>query len=126
MPVRGRAALLLMAVAVALGGCEAAAGPLLAANVASIAVVGRDPAGIVASAVTGKDCNIVRSSQGLSYCAPRERAPNAPRYCTRSLGTVDCWDRPDPFGYYQREVADGPSMLSPDQDADRTSHWPKF
>ena len=107
-----------------LAGCEAAAGPVAVASVASIATVQRDPVDVVVSAASGRDCSIVRLAIGQSYCKPVAPPPSLPVYCTHSLGTVDCWDRPDPFGYYQREVADGPTQLTPEQDAHRTARWP--
>ncbi len=108
----------------ALAGCAAAAGPVAVASVAAIATVQRDPADVVVSAVTGRDCSVVRLSVGQSYCKPVPPPPPQPEYCTHSLGTVDCWDHPDPFGYYQREVADGPTQLTPEQEAHRTARWP--
>ena len=108
----------------ALGGCAAAAGPIAAAGVGSLVVFQRDPPGIVASAITGHDCNIVRVAEGKSYCKPIEPPPPTPPFCTRSLGVVDCWAYADPFGYYQRQVADGPSELTLRQDRARLAHWP--
>jgi hypothetical protein len=65
----------------------------------------------------------------LAGCAawnkPVEPPPAAPAFCTRSLGTVDCWSNPDalnsppPHG-----VADGPRTLTPAQEINRTSRWP--
>ena len=107
----------------ALCGCEAAVGPLLAVSAGSIVLVKRSPVDVVASAVTGLDCSIVRLADGRSYCKPPEPPPAAPRYCTRSLGRVDCWAMADPFGYPQREVADGPALTS-EQEGNRTARWP--
>ena len=52
--------------------------------------------------------------------------PPAPQpFCTRSLGTVDCWagadSQPQPA---RRGLADGPTTLTPEQEAHRTRGWP--
>ena len=104
-------------------GCTAA-GPLGAAGVGSIVLFQRDPADIVVSTVTGLDCSVVRLSIGKSYCRPTEPPPEPPAYCTRSLAGIDCWDRPDPFGYYQRGLADGPYELTGRQEWRRAAPWP--
>lgn len=46
-----------------------------------------------------------------------------PDYCTRSLAGVNCWNTPNPFGYYQREVADGPWELTPEQERNRAIYF---
>lgn len=99
-------------------------GALLAANAASVVVFGRSIPDLGVSAVTGKDCSIVRLDQGKTYCAPREAAPPRPPYCTRSLGTVDCWSNPEAFADAPREVADQP-YLTPLQEQHRTARWPR-
>jgi hypothetical protein len=93
-------------------------------TVGSIAVIQRSPLDAVYSAVTGKDCSIVRMEQGKSYCRPVEPPPEAPPYCTRSLGVVDCWRDPASLPDRPPEVADGPSVLTPQQNANRTRRWP--
>src|SRR5579875_75229 len=111
------------AVLLALSACEAV-GPLAAASVGSVAVFGRGPADIGVSLVTGRDCSVVRLANGESYCKPVEPPPQGQPYCTRSLGVVDCWETPNPFGYEQRQVADGPAQLTGAQEQNRTARWP--
>ena len=89
--------------------------------VGSIAVLHRSPFDAVWSLLTGRDCSIVRLDQGQTWCRPVEPPPAPPPYCTRSLGTVDCWA--DPAGK-PPQVADGPNALTPAQEADRTRTWP--
>jgi len=93
-------------------------------GVGSIAVIGRSPVDAVISAVSGKDCSVVRLDQGKSYCRPTEPPPEPPPYCSRSLGVVDCWSEPDKLPDHPPEVADGPRTLTPAQDANRTRGWP--
>jgi hypothetical protein len=95
-----------------------------AANVVSLTLVGRAVPDILVSGVSGRDCSIVRIDRGQSYCAPVEPAPGPPPYCTPSLGRVDCWVTRPPSVPMARGVVDGPSQLSPAQEANRTAHWP--
>jgi hypothetical protein len=101
------------------------AGALLAADAATIPVLHRGIFDTVFSTITGRDCSIVRLDRDQTYCRPVEPPPEPPPYCTRSLGSVDCWPapaslpQPSPPG-----VADGPRMLTPAQEADRTRRWP--
>ena len=96
----------------------------MAANAGSVVTFGRDPADLVVSLLSGRDCSIVRLAQAQSYCKPIEPPPMPPRYCTRSLGVADCWDKPNPFGTYQQSVADGPAELTAAQERNRTARWP--
>ena len=89
--------------------------------VGSIAVLHRSPFDAVWSLLTGRDCSVVRLDRGETWCREVEPPPAPPPYCTRSLGTVDCWA--DPKGK-PPEMADGPRRLTPAQEADRLRAWP--
>jgi hypothetical protein len=108
-----------------LAACD---GPTLvgvgAANMLTLTLVGRTVPDMVVSGVSGRDCSLVRLDRGQSYCAPAEPPPGPPPFCTRSLGHVDCWVTRPPAIPAQRGVVDGPSQLSPAQEANRTAHWP--
>ena len=109
-----------------LAACHGGPGPggaLLAAEGASVAVLGRGIGDTIVSAVTGKDCSIVRLEQGRSWCAPEDRLP-APPYCTRSLGVVDCWASPALLPAPGRGVADQPRP-NPAQERWLAARWPK-
>ena len=110
--------------AIALGGCAAALAPIATVGLGSVVVTGRTPADIAVSAVTGLDCSLVRLGDGKSYCRRIDPPPPPPAYCTRSLAAVDCWGAPDPFGYYQRGLADGPIDLTAEQEWRRVAPWP--
>jgi hypothetical protein len=115
---------------VLLAGCgitpEQAATVGVGVTVGSIAVIQRSPLDAVYSAVTGRDCSIVRMEQGKSYCRPIDPPPDSPPYCTRSLGVVDCWRDPAAMPNRAPEVSDGPRVLTPEQEAYRTRRWPDF
>lgn len=95
-----------------------------AAVVGSIPVIGRSPVDAVYSVATGRNCSVVRLDQGKSYCKPVAPPPAPPEFCTRSLGTVDCWWEPAALEPRYRGVADGPVGLTAAQEADRVRGWP--
>lgn len=95
-----------------------------AAVVGSVTTFGKSPPDMVYSAITGKDCSVVRLDQGKSYCRPVEPRPQAPEFCTRSLGVPDCWQDPALLVDRYHGIADGPSTLTPAQEANRTRRWP--
>lgn len=108
-----------------LTGCDpVSAGAVAAADVASVAVFQRAVPDLVVSGVTGRDCTVVRLDQGKSYCRAVAPPPFAQPYCTRSLGVVDCWTNPAALPDHPPQVADGPTALTPAQEANRTRRWP--
>jgi hypothetical protein len=114
-------AMLLLALACCLSACVAstalvaavpAAVPLaiaVAVEGTSVAVFGRGVLDMGVSAITGRDCSIVRLDRRQSYCAPREQLAEAPPLCSRTLGgNVTCWVDPQNFPIQPRQVADTP------------------
>lgn len=92
---------------------------------ADVAIFHRTLADTVYSAVTGRDCSVVRLDAGESYCKPISPPVPPQPYCTRTLGNVECWStaatmRPG----MPRQVAQGPTDLTPDQDRLRLARWP--
>ena len=109
----------------ALLGCAnaAPAAALLAAEGASVAVFGRGIVDIVVSAISGRDCSIVRLDKGQTYCEPVD-PPNKEPFCTRSLGVVDCWDPVLAAAMARSGVGDTPPPNRA-QEKYRTARWPK-
>ena len=99
------------------------AGAFAAASVAAIPVFGRSVPDMLYSGITGKDCSMVRLDQGKSYCRRPDPPIETPPFCTRSLGSVECWTNPEAFGTPQHQLADAPSPTA-EQEAYRTRHWP--
>jgi hypothetical protein len=93
-------------------------------TIGTVTTIGRSPLDAVYSLATGKDCSVVRLDGGKSYCRPQEPPPEVPAFCTRSLGVVDCWDDPESMQGLYLGVGDGPSTLTPEQEANRTRRWP--
>ncbi|MEQ8443205.1 MAG: hypothetical protein RIM33_13760 [Alphaproteobacteria bacterium] len=94
---------------VALSGCESALLTPATALMASGAVIintDRTPGDHLASYMTGLDCDTIRASRdGGPQCRPpNEEIIDPPVYCYRTLGKIDCFRSPDPYGYDQREV----------------------
>jgi hypothetical protein len=111
----------------ALPGCAVwtePTGALAAADMASVVVFGRGIADLGVSAISGRDCSIVRLDRGQTYCAPRDSPGRLGPFCTRSLGVVDCWADPGLLPAPQREVADTPGP-TPEQLRYRAARWPK-
>ena len=91
----------------ALPGCalEPAIGPAAVVSGVSLAITGKTPLDHVASLATGEDCSAVRYERRGPWCLPHPGPPPPLPYCTRSLGSVDCWTVPPP-GAALRGVAD--------------------
>jgi hypothetical protein len=96
---------------------------LVGINAASIAIFGRAVGDLAVSALSGRDCSIVRLDRRESYCRAIEPPPSPPPFCTRGLGGVDCWANPEAL-HMVRQIADGPVVLTPEQEANRTRRWP--
>jgi hypothetical protein len=123
-----RAASIALALLLLLAGCGPAA-PVAEIGVvvvsgASIPIFHRTPLDMLVSAATGRNCSVVNLDKGERYCRPKDRAPEPPEFCTRSLGVPDCWDDPSKLLNHPREIADGPRSLTEDQEADRKKWWP--
>lgn len=106
-----------------LSGCETT-GFLAGAEAGSVVVFGRGVTDIGVSAVTGRDCSIVRLDKGETYCAARNEAGRPQSYCTRTLGAVTCWEDPALMARPQPEVGDTPPPTE-DQVRYRAARWPK-
>jgi hypothetical protein len=113
-----RAVLLLLLLG--LSGCGVFAG----AEAGSVVVFGRGVTDIGVSAITGRDCSIVRLDEGSTYCAARNEAPRPQSFCTRSLGAADCWEDPALLPRMPQELGDTPPPTD-EQLRYRAARWPK-
>ncbi|MCQ8241315.1 hypothetical protein [Rhizosaccharibacter radicis] len=108
-----------------LGGCvPATIFPLTAGLGTDVAVFHRTLPDLAYSAITGKDCSLVRLDRDQSYCKPVEPPVPPQPFCTRSLGRIDCWAEPALLADHPAQVAQGPDRLTPDQDRARLARWP--
>ncbi|PPQ34594.1 hypothetical protein [Rhodopila globiformis] len=99
-------------------------GAAAGAGLATVVTIQRTPLDALYSLVTGKDCSVVRMGQGKTYCRPVEPPPEPPAFCTRTLGTLECWQDPASLPDHPHGVADGPATLTPEQEANRVRRWP--
>lgn len=120
--------IIFLAALLALAGCgvtdNLAAATGVAATIGTVTVIQRTPADALYSLVTGRDCSVVRLDQGKQYCRPEESKPQPQPYCTHSLGSVNCWLDPATVPGHPRGIADGPTSLTAEQEADRVRQWP--
>jgi len=84
-----------------LGGCSLVPGY---AQVQGLFVVGTDKTmeDHVVSLSSGKNCSLVRTEKGLTYCEEDEPKIKQNLFCYKTLATVTCYDRPDPNPGRQR------------------------
>ena len=106
-----------------LGGC---AGAAIYGGVegASVAVFGRGLLDIGVSAITGRDCSVVRLDRRQTYCAAREQVAGDGPFCTKTLGAIQCWADPAQFAPLPRNVADRPPTTA-EQARQIAARWPK-
>ncbi len=90
---------------------------------ATLPALGRTVPDVFVSVLRNQDCSLVRVEQGKSYCREPDPPPEPPMLCTRSLANVDCWSNPQALTGAVRAVADGPTKLTPAQEAYRTRGW---
>ena len=112
-----------------LSACGAAtapgAGMVTIAGLATVPALGRTPPDALYSLATGRDCSLVRMERGQSYCRPTDPPWETAPICTRSLGVVDCWRKPEAFGTKLTPVADAPAPTA-QQEAYRLRRWPDW
>ncbi len=92
----------LLACLIGLSGCEVMAVSFVGANMATLIHTDKTIPDIALSSQRGKDCSLLHASRNEPYC---QSAPPDPtdtlaeladnRYCYRTLGRIDCYDRPD-------------------------------
>ncbi len=105
----------------ALDGCAGAVA-LAGVEAASVTVFGRDVVDIGVSAITGKDCSLVRLDRQQTYCAARNQLPGPAPYCTQTLGMAQCWSNPEAFTTLPRQLADTPAPTA-DQARQAATGW---
>jgi hypothetical protein len=90
----------LMVIGVAASGCSGSGLAMMGADAVTQIASGRSIAGNVIHAFTGKDCVPMNALAGKPICPDENAAAakeEAPVYCYRTLGQVDCHAEPDPM-----------------------------
>jgi hypothetical protein len=97
------------ALALAAGACSS---PLFAtgeatigsAEVISLVTSDKTIGDHIISLYSGKNCSTLRVENDLTYCVEDEPRPQKNGYCYRTIGSVTCYDRPDPHNGGYQEV----------------------
>ena len=100
------------AVMLGLAGCESLPG-YGEAEAVSLMATKKTLTDNVVSYYSGKDCSTLRKEQGLAYCKEDQVIPKANVYCYQTLGSVTCYDRPDPYDPRRRELGDNSQNYTP-------------
>jgi hypothetical protein len=94
-------AAVLMALGQSLAACSGSSLAVMGADAVTQVASGRSISGNVIHAFTGKDCVPMNFFAGKPVCPEEENAAakkeEAPLYCYRTLGQVDCHTDPDPM-----------------------------
>ena len=63
------------------------------------------------SFTSGKDCSTVRKEKGLKYCKEDEVFIQQNIFCYETLGSVTCYERPDPHKGGHQKLGDNSHNL---------------
>jgi hypothetical protein len=104
----------ILAFGLAASGCSGSSLAIMGADAVTQVASGRSITGNVIHAFTGKDCVPMNVLAGKPMCPEEDSAAKkdeAPVYCYRTLGQVDCHAEPDPMKsattrLYRAEAAD--------------------
>jgi hypothetical protein len=66
----------------------------------------------IVSLASGKNCSTVRVSRGQSYCVEDEINPPTNVYCYRTLGSVSCYNKRNPYNSGQKALGRDGSNLA--------------
>jgi hypothetical protein len=106
---------LALAIAI-LSGCglysaaPGAVAPLAAAE--GLTVIGTDKTigDHIVSYQRGKNCSTIRVQTGRTYCEEDERVGLEEIYCYRTLGQINCYQKPMPYGDKYQAVGHTPPV----------------
>jgi len=99
--------IMIVALLPALGACEAIAG----AEGATTVVTGKTMSDHFISVVSGKHCSSIRANNGQNFCEEDDIPSPQNVYCYPTLGSVTCYDRPDPHKGRYRMMGDNDTSL---------------
>ncbi len=66
----------------------------------------------IVSLARGKDCSTIRVDRGQSYCVEDEINPPVNVYCYRTLGSVSCYNKKNPYNSGQKALGRDGSDLA--------------
>ncbi|CAK0759501.1 hypothetical protein CCP1ISM_900003 [Azospirillaceae bacterium] len=89
---------------VGIAGCEPVTG--VGIGVSSLSATKKLPTDHLISSMTGRDCSVVSYEKTGEYCPPPPREiDRSDTYCFKTLGGVECHDRPDPYRNRNQSLA---------------------
>ena len=71
---------------------------LLGVDGVTVATTGKTISDHIVSYTSGKNCSTVRRSTGQNFCEEDDLSPPEEIYCYNSLGNVNCFATPQPYG----------------------------
>jgi hypothetical protein len=103
--MRSVTAAVLLAAAFFVTACGTGSVAIVGAGIASFIPPDRFPTDYIGELATGKQCDTLSA---LKYRTPFCHDPvevfQRPLYCYRSLGSIECYATPDPYGTGMRRV----------------------
>ena len=103
--MRGIAAFVFAATAMLAAACGTESVAIVGAGIASFIHTDRFPTDYIGELATGKQCDTLSALKfGTPFCHDPVQVFQRPLYCYRSLGSIECYATPDPYGTGARRV----------------------
>jgi hypothetical protein len=93
-----------------IGGCSLATNApvnmhgMMAVDGMTVATTGKTISDHFVSYTTGKNCSTVRRQIGQNFCEEDDLSEPEEIYCYKSLGDVNCFATPQPFGQGNKTI----------------------
>ncbi len=103
--MRGLRAIVVLAAITLMAACGTESVAIVGAGVASFIHTDRFPTDYIGELATGKQCDTLAALKtGAPFCRDPVQVYQRPLYCYRSLGAIECYTTPDPYGTGARQV----------------------
>ena len=101
----GVKAAVMFAAAVLIAACGTESVAIVGAGVASFIHTDKFPTDYIGELATGKQCDTLAAIRtGAPFCHDPVQVFQRPLYCYRSLGAIECYATPDPYGTGAQQV----------------------
>ena len=105
MTGRGLRATFILVAVTLLVACGTESVAIVGAGVASFIHTDKFPTDYIGELATGKECDTLAALKtGAPFCHDPVQVFQRPLYCYRSLGSIECYTTPDPYGTGARQV----------------------
>ena len=103
--MRGTTASVFVAIAMLVAACGTESVAIVGASLASFIHTDKFPTDYIGELATGKECNTLSALKFRTpFCQDPVQVFQRPLYCYRSLGSIECYATPDPYGTGARRV----------------------